>query len=58
MYRLAAELIEKRYPAGWGGAAVVRTANDNYYTSVAIETSNASAVLCIEVGAMCGTQVQ
>ncbi len=53
MYQLAVELIEKRYPTDWGGAAVVRTENDNYYTSVAIETANASAVLCIEVGAMC-----
>ncbi len=53
MYQLAVELIEKRYPTDWGGAAVIRTENDNYYTSVAIETANASAVLCIEVGAMC-----
>ncbi len=53
MYRLATELIEKRYPKGWGGAAVIRTEKDNYFTSVAIETSNSSATLCIEVGAMC-----
>jgi cytidine deaminase len=25
MYRLAVELIEKRYPVGWGGAGVVHT---------------------------------
>ncbi len=53
MMRLAIELIEKRYPKGWGGAAVIRTALDHYYTSVSIETANASAILCIEVGAMC-----
>ncbi len=53
MFRLATELIEQRYPTGWGGAAVVRTAQDHYFTSVSIETANASAVLCIEVGAMC-----
>ncbi len=53
MYRLATELIEKRYPVGWGGAAVIRTDADHYLTSVAIETANGSAVLCIEVGAMC-----
>lgn len=53
MFRLAAELIETRYPTGWGGAAVIRTAEDHYFTSVAIETANASAALCIEVGAMC-----
>ena len=52
MYRRAVELIEKRYPIGWGGAGVVHTANGNYYTSVCIETANASAILCIETGAM------
>lgn len=52
MYQKAVELIEKRYPSGWGGAGVVHTANGNYYTSVSIETANASAVLCIETGAM------
>jgi len=52
MYRRAVELIEKRYPFGWGGAGVVHTENGNYYTSVSIDTANASAVLCIETGAM------
>lgn len=53
LYRLAVELIQKRYPRGWGGAAVLRTEQDHYLTSVALETANASAELCIEVGAMC-----
>ena len=53
LYRLAVELIQKRYPKGWGGAAVLRTEQDHYLTSVALETANASAELCIEVGAMC-----
>ncbi len=53
MVRLAMELIQRRYPAGWGGAAVIRTEQDHYYSSVAIETANSSATLCIEVGAMC-----
>ena len=52
MYHRAVELIETRYPVGWGGAGVVHTSNGNYYTSVSIETANASAVLCIETGAM------
>ena len=52
MYRRATELIERRYPTGWGGAGVVRTAEEHYYTSVSIETANASAVVCIETGAM------
>lgn len=53
MYEMAIEFIEKRYPSGWGGAAVIRTADNQYFTSVSIDTANASAVLCIEVGAMC-----
>ena len=52
MYGLAVELIEKRYPTGWGGAGVVHTSAGNYYTSVSIDTANASAVVCIELGAM------
>ena len=52
MYRRAVELIQTRYPVGWGGAGVVHTANGNYYTSVSIETANASAIVCIELGAM------
>ena len=53
MLEIAKELIEKRYPVGWGGAAVVRTEKNNYFSSVAIETINESFALCIEVGAMC-----
>lgn len=52
MYEKAVELIEWRYPKGWGGAAVVHTEDDRYFTSVASETANSSAILCIEVGAM------
>ena len=52
MYRRAVALIEARYPAGWGGAGVVHTSKGNCYTSVSIETANASAILCIETGAM------
>lgn len=52
MYQKAIDLINKRYPTGWGGAGVVHTENGNYYTSVANETSNSSASLCIETGAM------
>ena len=44
MYRRAVALIEARYPAGWGGAGVVHTSKGNYYTSVSIETANASAL--------------
>ena len=40
MYKRAVELIETRYPTGWGGAGVVHTSKGNYYTSVSIETAN------------------
>lgn len=52
MYRQAVALIETRYPTGWGGAGVVHTAQGHYFTSVCMENANASAVLCIETGAM------
>ena len=29
MYLLAVNLIKKRYPKGWGGAAVIRTEEDD-----------------------------
>ncbi|MBR3840540.1 MAG: hypothetical protein IKM20_05345 [Erysipelotrichales bacterium] len=35
-----------------GGAGVVHTTQVNYFTSVSIETANASAIVCIELGAM------
>lgn len=50
MYNIAKKLIEKRYPVGWGGVAVIHTEKDNYFSSVPIETANGSASLCIEVG--------
>ncbi|MBI9105452.1 MAG: cytidine deaminase [Spirochaetales bacterium] len=53
MLRLAKDFIEKRYPSRWGGAAVLRTDKNNYLISVAIETCNSGASLCIETGAIC-----
>ena len=53
MAQMAVDLIKKRYPAGWGGAAVIRTDEDHYFTSVALETANGGAQLWFEVGAMC-----
>ena len=52
MFRQATALIERRYPIGWGGAGVVHTAKGHFFTSVSIDTANASAILCIETGAM------
>lgn len=53
MYRKAVEFIPRRYPKDWGGVAIVRTEDGQYFTSVSIETANSSVDLCIEVGAMC-----
>ena len=53
MLQIAKDLIETRYPKGWGGAAVIHTQKDHYFSSVSIETANGAASLCIEVGAMC-----
>ncbi|MFB4212437.1 cytidine deaminase [Shouchella sp. JSM 1781072] len=53
MYQKAIAFIPERYPSGWGGVAIIRTDDGHYFTSVSIETANASVDLCIEVGAMC-----
>ncbi|HFD2029968.1 MAG: cytidine deaminase [Clostridium perfringens] len=53
MYRRAIEFIPKRYPKGLGGVAVIHTEDEQYLTSVAIDTINYSVDLCIEVGTMC-----
>lgn len=53
LYDTAVRFIRERYPVGWGGAAVIHTADDRYLISVAIEVFNASAELCIETGAIC-----
>jgi len=53
MYEIAIELINKRYPKGWGGAGVIRTEDDNYFTSIWLDNINESVSICIETGAMC-----
>ena len=47
MYRLAVELIKKRYPKGWGGAGVVHTtlgavvsSQENYPTPLLMLAGN------------------
>lgn len=52
MYRRAIAFISKRYPQGWGGVAIIHSADDQYFSSVAIQTPNSSTILCIEVGAI------
>ena len=53
MFNLAVELISKRYPKGWGGAGVIRTEDDSYFTSIWLDNINDSVSICIETGAMC-----
>lgn len=53
MYDRATEFIARRFPVGWGGAAVIHTEQGSFFTSVALESANASVLLCIETGAMC-----
>ncbi|MFF2177863.1 cytidine deaminase [Lysinibacillus sp. NPDC058147] len=52
LYQSAVELIEKRYPSGWGGAAAMYTEDGQILTSVAPEVINASTELCMETGAI------
>ncbi|KZZ84475.1 MULTISPECIES: cytidine deaminase [Bacillaceae] len=52
LYQSAIDLIEKRYPTGWGGAAAMYTENGQILTSVAPEVINASTELCMETGAI------
>lgn len=51
LYHAAVELIKKRYPLGWGGAAAVRTETGKILTSIAPDTKNDALSLCMEVGA-------
>jgi len=53
MYRKAIEFIKKRYPVGWGGAAVMYTKDRQYLISAALDTIDSNVELCIETGAMC-----
>lgn len=53
LYEAAIELIQNRYPRGWGGAAAMYTKNGLILTSVAPEVVNAATELCIETGAIC-----
>lgn len=56
MYEMAVAFLQKRFPTGWGGVGIVHTAQGSFFTSVALECANASALLCIETGAMCEAQ--
>ncbi|MBY5920140.1 cytidine deaminase [Ferrimonas balearica] len=51
LYQAAVDLINTRYPSGWGGAAAVRTETGKVLTSIAPDTMNDALSLCMEVGA-------
>ncbi|MHA2939681.1 cytidine deaminase [Vibrio sp. RC27] len=51
IFDAAVELINSRYPSGWGGAAAVRTETGKILTSVAPDIKVESLGLCMEVGA-------
>ncbi len=51
LYQNAVELIEARYPTGWGGAAAVRTESGKILTSISPDSKNEALSLCMEVGA-------
>ena len=52
LYEAAIQLIIKRYPKGWGGAAAMYTKDGQILTSVAPDVLNASTELCMETGAI------
>ena len=52
LYQTAIDLIKKRYPSGWGGAAAMCTEDGQILTSVAPDVINASTELCMETGAI------
>jgi cytidine deaminase len=52
LYRAAAELVNSRYPKGWGGAAAMYTSDKRILTSVTPDVINASSELCMETGAI------
>nr|WP_319004434.1 hypothetical protein [Halobacillus litoralis] len=48
LYISAAQLIEDRYPKGWGGAAAMRMEDGSIVTSIAPDIINDAANLCME----------
>ncbi|ARK22072.1 cytidine deaminase [Sporosarcina ureae] len=52
LFDSAVELIKKRYPSNWGGAAAMALEDGTIMTSIAPEVIVASTELCIETGAI------
>jgi cytidine deaminase len=43
MYQKAIDFVNKRFPSGWGGCAVIFTEDQQYLISVALDSFNAGA---------------
>ena len=56
LYHRAAAFMDQRVPTGWGGCAAMYTEEKEVLISVALESFNAGAGLCMETGAMCEAQ--
>ena len=56
MWEKALDFLDKRFPQDWGGCAVMYTEEGKFLVSVALESYNGSAGLCMETGAMCEAQ--
>ena len=56
MYDRALAFINKRYPTGWGGCAILYTEDGQFLISVYLDSFNSAAGLCMETGAMCEAQ--
>lgn len=52
LYEAAVQLIEERYPIGWGGAAAMYTKDNQILTRVSPDVLNASTELCMETGSI------
>lgn len=52
LYMAVIELIEQKYPTGWGGAAAMGLEDGTILTSIAPEVINASTELCMETGSI------
>ena len=52
LYQAAIDLIEKRYPTGWGGAAAMHTVDGQILTSISPNVLVAATELCMETGAI------
>ena len=53
LYRAAVELIDRKYPEGWGGASAMYTDRGSILTSISPEVVNLSTEISFEVGAIC-----